>query len=90
MLLPEVTTCQRMAVPNQNFRGVDHPAAMVQPAVTEFSVLTRCTGKGCVKTAHLEKAFLWQGQVVRGKKLGPVVVGIIVMVKVIDEYLTGG
>jgi hypothetical protein len=40
MLLPEVATCQRMAMPNQSFRGVDHPAAMVQPAVTEFSVLT--------------------------------------------------
>ena len=71
VLLPEVATCQPMAMPNHHFRGVDHPAAMVQPAVTEFPVLTRRTGKGCVKTADLVESAPWARPGCSRQKNGP-------------------
>ena len=78
-----------MAVVDPNFWGVNHPVAMVQPAVAQFAVLTRGTGKGRVKAAYLMELGRRQRHVIRGKEACLVGIRIIVVVKVIDEDLAG-
>ena len=78
-----------MTVPDHNFRRIDHAKAIVQPAIAKLPVLTGRIGEIGVKAFDCSEQVRRQSQVVGGKKPCPVGNAIRVLVKVIDEQLTG-
>ena len=78
-----------MRVPHHNFRCIDHSVTVMQPAVAKLSIFAGSIGEIGVKAFDCSEQVRRQSQVVGGKKPCPVGNAIRVLVKVIDEQLTG-
>ena len=79
-----------MGVTDHNFRSIDHAVTMFKPAVAELSIFAGSRGKIVVKAIHYSEKVRRQSQVVGGKKSRPARIGVIAVVKIIVEHLTGG
>jgi hypothetical protein len=78
MLLPESAELQSMRMVDESSRGIDHPVAVVAPAVTELAVFGRSQGEVRVKAAYRMEDLGRQGEVIGGEEGRLVGVGIVV------------
>ena len=70
-----------MAVINDDFRGANHPQAIVQPAITKVTVLPISKRESGVKGAHHVETICWQNQVIGGKELSFLWVSVVITQK---------
>ncbi len=90
MLSAKTPQAQCMLVHNDCFRCVSQSPALKTPAIAEFSIFTGGERETCVEASHQPKCTGRASEIVRGKELGIVGNGVVIIVYEINQDLAGG